>query len=71
MNWVETECGVQQVVTIVWVTYVQKGFLVRIWMMELLTKNQIFSKLPQITHIYKNRNFSGIIVLFRPTASAL
>ena len=48
-----------------------KGFLVRILMMELLTKYQIFSKLPQITHIYKNRNFSGIIVTFRPTASAL
>ena len=37
---------------------------------QLLTKYQIFKKLPQILHIHKNHNFLGIIGIFRPTASS-
>ena len=32
--------------------------------MQLLTKYEIFKKLPQILHIHKNRNFFSIIVIF-------
>ena len=31
---------------------------------KLLTKYQIFTKLPHIPHIHKNRNFSGIFATF-------
>ena len=39
-----------------------KGFLASKFNKQLLTKYQIFTKLPQISHnIHKNRNFSSII----------
>ena len=38
---------------------------------QLLTKYQCFTKLHQISHIYKNHIFLSIIETFRPTASIL
>ena len=34
-----------------------KGILDRTLIKQLLTKYQFFTKLPQISHIHKNRNF--------------
>ena len=41
--------------------YVQKDFWIRTLIKQLLTKYQIFMKLPQISHIQKNRTFKSII----------
>ena len=59
-----------QVITIVWVTNVQKDFQIRILIMQFLTKYQIFKKLPQISHIHKNVIFK-IGIFFWPAASSL
>ena len=48
---------VWQRVTIICVKYVQKAFLIQIFIKQLLTKYHIFMKLPKIAHIHKNRNF--------------
>ena len=47
------KCGVQQKITIKCVTYVQKDFKIQTLIKQLLIKNQIFMKLPQISHIHK------------------
>ena len=39
-------------------------------MKQLLTKYQIFTILPQISHFHKNCNFSSIFVTLRPTTSS-
>ena len=39
------------------VTYVQKDFQIWTLIKPLLTKYQIFMKLPQISHIHENHNF--------------
>ena len=44
--------------------YVQKDFQIRTLIKQLLIKYQIFTKLPQISHIHKNRNFLSIIGTF-------
>ena len=42
-----------------------KDFLkIRALIKQLLTKYQIFTKLPQIPHIHINRNFSSIFATF-------
>ena len=40
---------------------------------QLLTKHQIFTKLPQISHFHKSRNFVSIIGIFldKITASTI
>ena len=38
-----------------------KGFLDLILIKQLLTKYQIFTELPQISHFLKNHNFLSII----------
>ena len=53
-----------QIITIICVTHVQKNFQIRASIKQLLTKYQIFTKLPQIPHIHINRNFSSIFVTF-------
>ena len=52
------KCAVLQIITIICVTHVQKNFQIRASIKQLLTKYQIFTKLPQIPHIHINRNFS-------------
>ena len=42
----------------------QKDFQIQTLIKQLLTKYQIFTKLPQISHIYSYRNFLSIIVIF-------
>ena len=54
---VETKCGVRQIITIICVTYVHKDFKIQTFMKQLSTEYQIFTKLPQISHIHKNHNF--------------
>ena len=46
------------------VTHVQKNFSIRTSIKQLLTKYQIFTKLPQIPHIHINLNFSSIFATF-------
>ena len=47
------------------VSYMYKRiFKIRTSIKQLLTKYQIFTKLPQISHININRNFSNIIGSF-------
>ena len=53
--------GVRQIITITRVTHVQRDFWIRSLMKQLLTKYQIFTKLPEISHIHKNYNFVSII----------
>ena len=55
---------VLRIITIICVTYVQKNLLIRTWIKQLLTKYQIFTKLPQIPRIRINRNFSSIFATF-------
>ena len=54
-----------QILTIACVTYVQKNFQIRASIKQLLTKYQIFTKLPQIPYIHINRNFSSIFATFK------
>ena len=49
----------------------QKIFMIRTSIKQLLTKYQIFKKSPQISHIHKNVFFKVYLQLFRPTASSL
>ena len=51
-----------QIITTICVTHVQKNFQFRASTKQLLTKYQIFTKLPQIPHIHINRNFSSIYI---------
>ena len=60
---VETKCCVLQIITIIWVIYVQNDFLFQTLIIQLMTKYQIFKKLPQILHIHKNHNFLGIGII--------
>ena len=46
-----------QIITIICVTYVQKNFQIQTLIEQLLTKYQIFTKLPQISHLHKNLIF--------------
>ena len=46
-------------------------FEIRALIKQLLTKYQIFTILPQISHFHKYRNFQVFLQLFRPTASSL
>ena len=41
-----------------------KDFFIRALIKQLLTKYQIFTILPQIPHIHKNRKFSSIFATF-------
>ena len=50
-----------QIITIICVTNVQQGFSIWTLIKQLLTKYQLFTKLPKILYIYKNRNFVSII----------
>ena len=45
----------------------KRFFRFELQLKQLLTKYQIFTKLPQIPHIHKNRNFSSIIAFFFQT----
>ena len=47
-----------------WVTCVKKNFDIRTSIKKLLAKYRFFKKLPQISHICKNRYFSCITVIF-------
>ena len=49
---------------IICVTRVQKNVQIRASIKQLLTKYEIFTKLPQIPHIQINRNFSSIFATF-------
>ena len=54
-----------QIITIICVTHVQKiSFKIQASIKQLLTKYQIFTILPQISHFHKNRNFSSIFCNF-------
>ena len=55
LSW--NECAVLQIITIICVTHVQKNFEIRTSNKQLLTKYQIFTKLPQIPNIHINCNF--------------
>ena len=44
---------------------VQKNFWISASIKQLLTKYQIFTILPQISHFHKNHNFSSIFVAFK------
>ena len=44
-------------ITSISVTHVQKNFEIQTLIKQLLTKYQIFMKLPQIPRIHLNRNF--------------
>ena len=44
-------------ITIICVTYVQKDFKILTLIKQLLTKYQIFTKLPQISHSHKIVSF--------------
>ena len=46
------------------VTYVQKNFWIRASIKKLLTKYEMFTILPQISHFHKFRNFSSIFATF-------
>ena len=47
-----------------YVTHVQKNFKIRATIKQLLTKYQIFTILPQISHFHKYCNFSSIFATF-------
>ena len=64
MDKVETKCAVLQIIIIICVTRVQKHFKIRALIKQLLTKYQIFTILPQISHFNKYRNFSSIFATF-------
>ena len=55
---------VLQIITIICVTHVQKNFWIRASIKKSLTKYQIFTILPQISHFHKFRNFSSIFATF-------
>ena len=62
---VEMKCAVLQIIIIICVTRVQKIFLkIQTLIKQLLTKYQIFTILPQISHFHKYRNFSSIFATF-------
>ena len=48
-----------------------KGFLDSNFNLAVMTKYLIFTKLPQISHIHKNRNFKVKLERDRPTARSL
>ena len=48
----------------IYVTYVQNNFKIRTLTKQLFAKYQILMKLPQISHIHKNRNFKSLIGTF-------
>ena len=54
-------CVVRQKIALIHVTHVQNDFKIRTLTKQLLTKYQIFTKLPQISHIYKILKFVSII----------
>ena len=54
---VDTNCGLRQIIAIICFTYVQQEFSIRTLMKQLLKNYQIFTKMPQISHIHKNRHF--------------
>ena len=64
IDWVETKCSVRQIITIMCVVYEQIQTLIK----QLLTKYQIFTKLPQIYNFYKTVIFKYNTNFFRPTA---
>ena len=43
--------GVWKMIAVICVTYVQKDFLIRTWIKQLLTKYQSFKKLPKF-HVF-------------------
>ena len=53
-----------QIITIICVTHVQKNFWIRASIKKLLTKYQIFTILPQISHFHKFRKFFKYICNF-------
>ena len=61
---IETKCAVLQIITIIYVTHVQKNFEIRASIKQLFTKYQIFTILPQISHFHKYRNFFKYICNF-------
>ena len=63
-HYVETKCAVLQIITIICVTHVQKNFQIQASIKQLLTKYQIFTILPQISHFHNDRNFSSIFATF-------
>ena len=60
----KTKYGMRKIITVICVTYVQKDFWIRTLIKQFWTKYQFFTKLPQISHIRKNHNFSSIIEPF-------
>ena len=61
----------RQIITMIRVTHVQKDFKIQTLIKHLLIKYQIFMKLPQISHIHNNHNFSSIIRHVNATKSYL
>ena len=66
---VETKCAVLQIIIIIcvpgYVSHVCKRiFKIQALIKQLLTKYQIFTILPQISHFHKYRNFSSIFATF-------
>ena len=64
IDWIKTECGVWQIVTIICLTYVQKDFQIQTLIKQLLTKYQIFMKSRHMSNFHENRNFLRIIKTF-------
>ena len=58
----ETKYSVRKIITVVFVTYVQKDLWIRTLIQQLLTKYQFFTKLPKISHIHKNRIFFKSVI---------
>ena len=64
LSWNEICCASDNHNYCICVTHVQKNFQIWASIKQLLTKYQIFTKLPQIPHIHINRNFSSIFATF-------
>ena len=62
-----------QIITIrpICVTHVQKNLQIRASIKQFLTKYQIFTILPKISHFHQIVLFQVYLQLFRPTASSL
>ena len=61
---IETEFAERRIFTIIWVTCMKKNSEIRTSIKKLLAKYWLFKKLPLISHIHKNHNFSRIIIIF-------
>ena len=56
IDFVEMKYGVQWLITITCVTYMQRDFYIPTWIKQLLTKYQFYTTLLEISLTQKNRN---------------